>query len=137
VSSPLLDTHVWVWWVEGDARLDGRTRDALDALPAADRPFLAAISTWEIAMLVSHRRIGFRGMSLDEWLEIAAHPRSVRLVPVTAEIAAETASLPPSVPGDPADRLIVASCRVLGVPLVTRDQRIRRARVVPLWKADA
>lgn len=137
MNSPLLDTHVWVWWMEGDARLDRRTRDALDALPAADRPLLAAISLWEIAMLVSHRRIGFRGMSLDEWLEIAAHPRSVRLVPVTAEIAAETASLPPSVPGDPADRLIVASCRVLGVPLVTRDQRIRRARVVPLWKADA
>ena len=88
-------------------------------------------------MLVGHRRMGFRGMTIDEWLEISAHPRSVRLVPVTAEIAAETASLPSSVPGDPADRLIVASCRVLDVPLVTRDARIRRARLVELWKAPA
>lgn len=135
--APLLDTHAWVWWVEGDARLDRATRDALDGLPAAERPLLAAISMWEIAMLVERGRVDFRGMSLDEWLEFTVHPRSVRLVPVTAEIAAATASLPPSFPRDPADRLIVASCRVLNVPLVTRDKRIRRARVVPLWKAGA
>lgn len=137
MSSPLLDTHTWIWWVEGDSRLDRRTIEALDALPATDRPFLAAISLWEIAMLVGHGRVTFPGMSLDQWLEFTVHPRSVRLVPLTAEIAAETASLPRSVPGDPADRLIVASCRVLGVPLVTRDARIRRSRVVPLWKPGA
>jgi PIN domain nuclease of toxin-antitoxin system len=71
-------------------------------------------------------------MSLDEWLELAVHPRSVRLVPVSPDIAAET-SLPKRFDRDPADRLVVASCRVLGVPLVTRDARIRRARVVRLW----
>ena len=135
MNAPLLDTHVWIWWIEGDARLDRRTRDALDALPADSRPFLAAITLWELAMLAERHRVDFPGMSIDEWLEIAAHPRSVRLVPLSAEIAAETISLPPSMAGDPADRLIVASCRVLGVPLVTRDARIRRARVVPLWKA--
>jgi PIN domain nuclease of toxin-antitoxin system len=132
--APLLDTHAWFWWVEGDNRLDRRTRDALDELPAADRPFLAAISLWEIATLVERGRVDLRAMSLDEWLEFTVHPRSVRLVPVTAEIAAETASLPKGFHRDPADRLIVASCRVLGVPLVTRDAQIRRARVVPLWK---
>ena len=135
MSAPLLDTHAWLWWVEGDARLDSRTRDALDALPPTDRPYLAAISLWEIAMLAGRRRVTFPGMSLDEWLEFTTHPRSVRLVPVSPEIAAETASLPATVPGDPADRLIVASCRVLGVPLLTRDTRIRRSRAVPLWKA--
>lgn len=137
MNAPLLDTHVWFWWIEGDARLDRRTRDALDALPADNRPFLAAISLWELAMLAGRHRVDFPGMSIDEWLEIAAHPRSVRLVPVTPEIAAETASLPPSVPGDPADRLIIASCRVRDVPLVTRDARIRRSRAVPLWKPGA
>ena len=137
MNAPLLDTHTWFWWVAGDTRLDRPTRDALDAVPVSDRPFLAAISLWEIAMLAERGRVDFGAMSLDEWLEFTVHPRSVRLVPLTAEIAAETASLPRSVPGDPADRLIVASCRVLGVPLVTRDARIRRARVVPLWKARA
>ena len=137
MTAPLLDTHAWVWWTEGDSRLDRRTRDALDALPVGDRPYLSAISLWELAMLAERHRVEFRGMSLDEWLEFAAHPRSVRLVPVSPDIAAETASLPKGFHRDPADRLIVASCRVLGLPLVTRDARIRRARVVPLWKAPA
>lgn len=137
MTAPLLDTHAWLWWVEGDARLDRPTRDALDALPAASRPFLAAISLWETAVLVERGRVDFPGMSLDEWLEFTVHPRSIRLVPLTPEIAAETASLPPSIPRDPADRLIVASCRILGVPLVTRDARIRRSRAVRLWKPGA
>ena len=137
MTAPLLDTHAWFWWVEGDNRLDLGTRDTLDSLPAGDRPYLSAISLWELAMLAERHRVDFRGMSLDEWLELAAHPRSVRLVPVSPDIAAETASLPKAFHRDPADRLIVASCRVLGVPLLTRDQRIRRARVVPLWKPRA
>ncbi len=42
--SPLLDTHAWIWWLEGDERLGPRERSALDGLPEAERPFLSGIS---------------------------------------------------------------------------------------------
>ena len=58
---------------------------------------------------------------LLEWFEAAAHPRSVEVVPVTPAIAAEVAALPATFHRDPADRLIVATCRVLGAPLLTHD----------------
>jgi PIN domain nuclease of toxin-antitoxin system len=132
MAAPLLDTHAWVWWVEGDRRLARWARQALDALPADDRPWLAAISLWEVAMLVERERVAF-GVSLAEWLDAAAHPRSVRVVPITSDIATETASLPKRFHRDPADRLIVATCRVRGLPLLTRDMRITRARLVRLW----
>ena len=45
-------------------------------------------------------------------------------------IAAELASLPDSFHRDPADRILVATARVLGATLLTRDRRITEARLV-------
>jgi PIN domain nuclease of toxin-antitoxin system len=129
---PLLDTHAWLWWVEGDRRLQRRVRDTLDRLPQEGRPYLSAISLWEVAMLVERGRVVF-SVSLSEWLAAAAHPRSVRIIPISSKIAAQTADLPVTFHRDPADRLIVASCRVLGLPLLTRDVRILRSRLVTRW----
>jgi PIN domain nuclease of toxin-antitoxin system len=129
---PLLDTHAWIWWIEGDRRLQRRVRDTLDRLPPDGRPYLSAISLWEVAMLVERGRVVF-SVSLAEWLDAAAHPRSVRIVPISPDIAVQTAALPARFQRDPADRLIVASCRVLGLPLLTRDARILRSRLVTRW----
>ena len=65
-------------------------------------------------MLVGRGRISVDDPLL-EWLEAAAHPRTVRVIPIMPAIAAEVASLPQSFHGDPADRLIVATCRMLAV----------------------
>lgn len=132
MAVPLLDTHAWIWWVEGDRRLPRRVRDTLDQLPREGRPYLSAISLWEVAMLAERGRIAF-SVSLPEWLTAAAHPRSVRIVPISPDIAAATVALPASFHRDPADRLIVASCRVLDLPLLTRDTRILGARLVARW----
>jgi len=58
----------------------------------------------------------------------------VRLVPLLPEIAAGATQLGSNVPGDPADRMIVASCRHFGVPLVTRDRALQTAgEVETIW----
>jgi len=59
--------------------------------------------------------------------------RTVRIVPITQDIAADTAALPAIFHPDPADRLIVASCRVFALPLLTRDTRILRSKLVTRW----
>jgi PIN domain nuclease of toxin-antitoxin system len=58
----------------------------------------------------------------------------VRLVSITPAIAADLGELPPSFHRDPADRIIVSTCRVLRLPLVTHDTRITRSRLVKRWK---
>jgi PIN domain nuclease of toxin-antitoxin system len=50
VPAPLLDTHVWIWWIQADPRLDRPTQEALDALPDDDRPGISDISLWEVAI---------------------------------------------------------------------------------------
>jgi PIN domain nuclease of toxin-antitoxin system len=132
MTTPLLDTHAWVAWVIGTPDVPRPTRDALDALPPDGRPFLSAISLWEVAMLVELGRLTL-SMSLGEWLAKAAHPRAVRLIPITASIAAGTASLPATFHRDPADRLIVATCLELDAPLLTHDRLIMQSRLVSKW----
>jgi PIN domain nuclease of toxin-antitoxin system len=132
-EAPLLDTHAWIWWVDRDRRLGRSTIDALDGLPSGGRPYLSDISLWEVATLVERGRLSFT-IPFAEWLEAAAHPRTVRLVSISAPIAVEIAALPPSFHRDPADRVIVATCRVLGAGLVTKDRLIMQSRLVSRWK---
>jgi PIN domain nuclease of toxin-antitoxin system len=132
VATPVLDTHAWLWWMDRDLRLGAAALEALDSLPGERPPYLCDISLWEVAMLVGRGRISV-DEPLLEWLEAAAHPRTVRVIPIMPAIAAEVASLPQTFHGDPADRLIVATCRVLDAPLLSHDDRILQSRLVKRW----
>jgi PIN domain nuclease of toxin-antitoxin system len=50
--------------------------------------------------------------------------------PLTREIAHLSTRL--DITGDPADELIGATSIVHNVPLVTRDRRLRRSKIIPL-----
>lgn len=136
MTPPLLDTHAWIWWVDQDPRLGAKTIAVLDSLPRDQRPLLCDISLWEVAMLVERGRLEL-DLPLAEWLDAAAHPRSVQLVTITPRIAAAVADLPESFHRDPADRLIVATSRALGVPVLSHDRLIVRSRLVTRWRPTA
>lgn len=132
---PVLDTHVWVWWMLGDPSLPKAEREALDSLPPESRPVISDISLWEFATLVDLGRIRL-DIPLHDWLRMATAPATVRIQPVTPDIVLAMNRLPASFHRDPADRLIVATALSLKLPLATKDRRIRRARPLPLWKAN-
>ena len=104
MTAPVLDTHAWVAWILGSSDLSAAERDALDGFHPGERPYLSAISLWEVAMLVDLKRLSL-DLPLADWLSSAAHPRTVRLIPITSAIAASTAALPPAFHRDPADGL--------------------------------
>jgi PIN domain nuclease of toxin-antitoxin system len=54
----------------------------------------------------------------------------VTVRPITPEIAALAAQFPDDYSGDPADRLIGATARAEALTLITRDERIRRSRLL-------
>jgi PIN domain nuclease of toxin-antitoxin system len=130
----LLDTHVWVWWMLGDARLSARECAALDSLPSTNRPALCDISLWEVAVLVQLGRLRLDD-EFEDWLRIAASPATVTILPISPAVVAEMTRLPSTFHQDPADRLIVATARAAGIPLATHDARIRRSRLASLWSA--
>lgn len=135
MSRPLLDTHVWIWWICGDSRLTAREREVLDNLSPSERPVLAEISLWEVAMLVERGRLEL-DMDLERWLAVASAPATVELARLTPAVAAEVARLPEKFHRDPADRVVVATARVRKLRIFTRDRKIISARVAPLWRVS-
>ena len=118
----MLDTHIWVWWVDGGPRLSAAQRRAIEA-DATDEVGVSVISCWEVALLVARGRLTMQ-VPVEQWITDALdHPR-IRLVGLTPHIAVESTRLPGEFHRDPADQIIEATARVYGSPLVTADQRI-------------
>ena len=125
-----------LWWMQADSRLGKLTIAALDGLAPDDRPSIPDICLWEVAMLANLGRLDL-GESLRSWLDAAADPRTVRVLPITGAIANEVARIPTALHRDPADRLIIATARVYDLPILTRDQAIRRSKLVKLLSQRA
>jgi PIN domain nuclease of toxin-antitoxin system len=68
------------------------------------------------------------------WLQAAAAPDVVRVLPLDVDVVLALDELPSTFHGDPADRLIVATARAHALPLATHDRRIRTSRLTKLWK---
>lgn len=118
----LLDTHVWVWWVHGDASLPAPLRALLDVSEESGIA-VSAISCWEVAKLVERGRLTLP-CPVSDWLRQALGYPGVRLVELTPQICVESTQLSGAFHRDPADQIIVATARVLDVPLLTVDGKI-------------
>jgi PIN domain nuclease of toxin-antitoxin system len=130
----LLDTHVWIWWLSGGGNLSAAEYDALELSAETETPKLSAISLWEVQMLYSLRRISFH-LPFEPWLIEATSPNAVHLVSIDTSVVLELNRMP-TMHGDPADRLVVATARAYDLPLATHDRRIRKSGLVKIWKAQ-
>ena len=125
----LLDTHILLWWHGERDRLSREQWDIISAADAESPLDVSDISLWEVAMLHDLGRIRLK-IPLREWLDKAVAPPLVRRHGISPAVAADLASLPDSFHRDPADRILVATARVLGATLLTRDRRIAEAALV-------
>ena len=115
----ILDTHIWIWWVQGDSRL---TQKHQASIQANDRLGISIYSCWEVAKLVEYDRLVLP-YSLEGWFKVALAYPGIQLLELTLPIVIESTRLR-GFHKDPADQLIVATARVLDVPLLTADQKI-------------
>lgn len=118
----VVDTHVLIWFVEGDERLGPATRQRIEAMRGQGSILIPAIVGWEIALLVGRGKIA---LSLDPltWIELVLAMRGFDLAPLAPAVAVRTADM-----GwehrDPADRMIVATAIDHDAPLATADRTI-------------
>lgn len=119
----ILDTHIWVWWIHADGSLSSEDVEALNELSLHGGIGISAISCWEVAKLVERGRVVLP-LDVAKWMSVALAYPGVQLIQLSPEIAVESTMLPGEFHRDPADQIIVASARVLGVPILTRDQKI-------------
>lgn len=119
----LVDTAPWANSVLIPEVLPARVRHLLEG---SETKGLCSVSLLECAI---HHRLGRLQLSgdLEEFFE-AGLAADIELIDLTPEIAAATNELPKKFPGDPFDRVIAATAKVLGATLITCDREIRDAR---------
>ena len=125
----LLDTHALVWWFTGAAGLSARAKRTIQSAARQGPLVASAISVFEIATAARRDRLKL-SVPLDQWLGDLRMLPELRFEPVTADIAQLAGTLERSLPGDPADRIIVATAMTLQAKLVTADDHLRRLRQV-------
>jgi PIN domain nuclease of toxin-antitoxin system len=120
----VIDTHVLIWWVNGDTSLSSKATTAIEeTLNCGSEVIISSISAWEIAMLIEKGRLAL-SMDVESWLDEVSQIDGVRFLPVDNKIGIKSTMLPGEFHKDPADRMIVATARKLAVPLVTADEKI-------------
>ena len=131
MSRLLLDTHVWVWWVDRPEKLSRAQRTAIDHVCRSGREplLLSIISCWEVVLLHARRRIR-PSTPLESWLDQSTAVLGLEVLPLTIPVVVTAARLTEL--HDPADRLIVATAQHHGARLVTSDARIAATRAVSI-----
>ena len=125
----LVDTHVFLWWLDGDRRLSRRARTTIGDLQ--NRVLVSAASAWEIT---TKARLG----KLPGALEVAADVagaiagQAFESLDITV-LHAQRAGRLPGDHRDPFDRMLAAQAQLEDLPIVTNDVVIDRFGVTRIW----
>jgi PIN domain nuclease of toxin-antitoxin system len=117
----IIDTHIWIWWVQNDSRLTAKYRQWLTNYESQGLG-LSVISCWEVAKLVEKDRL-LLPVPVDEWLNLALAYPNIQLLNLTVPIIVQSTQLQ-GFHNDPADQIIVATAKIYGCPLLTVDNKI-------------
>ena len=121
----LIDTHVFLWWLEGSVKL-GRELKELLSRPEV-KVYLSVVSVWE---MVIKNKIG--RLKLPSDLKKYIEESGCVVLPVELNHAMEVGRLP-WLHKDPFDRMLVAQAREEQLILVTKDIKIMKYDV-EVWE---
>lgn len=125
----LLDTHVLLWWLDGDAALSSRARTAI--ADAEGSVFVSAATAWEIA---TKFRIGKLPKAEDVASNIPGCLAREGFIEMPVKIVhAQQAGALPDLHRDPFDRMLIAQSLAEGCALVSNERLFDRYGVERFW----
>lgn len=129
-----LDTHIWVWWVNGSSELPQSHKLFIDSNEQQGLA-ISIMSCWEVANLVQKNRLTLQNPVLD-WINLALNYPGINLLNLTPAMVVDANALPGLFHPDPVDRLLVATARVAKFRMMTLDTKILDYPHVAIWKSD-
>lgn len=127
----LLDTHAFLWLVEGSANLSATARTAFS--DPTNSLFLSVASVWELSIKTSRTNPPLRlNDSLDQYITKWTAAYQIQVLPIDLPHALHVTGLPHH-HADPFDRLLIAQAAVEAMTLVSADRRFASYSIALLW----
>jgi PIN domain nuclease of toxin-antitoxin system len=125
----LLDTHTFLWFIEGDARLSARARRLIE--DPGNEIYLSAASLWKMGIKASLGKLQLqRPFAMLIPQEIADN--QIMLLDITCDHVVAITTLPFH-HRDPFDRMLIAQSLVEQIPIVSADAVLDAYSVTRLW----
>jgi PIN domain nuclease of toxin-antitoxin system len=133
VIAGVADTHTALWHLFDDGRLSTRAGDFIDKAAAArHRIAVSSISLAEVVYLIEKNRLP--PSAYDDLKAALTDPGQVlKEAPFTVEIVDAMREVPRVAVPDMPERIVAATALCFGVPVISRDGRIRASNVQTIW----
>ena len=128
--SPVLDTHVLLWWSLDPDMLSSRARSACSEIGRTGA-VVSSISIWELGIKIKRGKLDI-GLDIAEYLRRLRRLSSLSIVPVDAATWVQNLNLDWS-HDDPADRTIVATALMRDADLISKDRNMRDFYDRTIW----
>ena len=125
----LLDTHTFLWLVEGSPNLSRLAATALG--DPANSLYLSVASVWELAIKIGSKKLTLSD-PLDLFVSKWTPAYQLALLPIEVAHALAVVALPAH-HRDPFDRILLAQATVEGMTLLTADAKLALYPVPILW----
>ena len=125
----LVDTHVFLWWVEGDRALPVKARAAL--ADPENECLISLVSAWELAIKASLGKLKL-ALPVKRYIVENVAANGFRMLDIDIAHVGRVETLA-SHHGDPFDRLLIAQALEEDLPVVTADPIFRKYGVKRIW----
>ena len=125
----LLDTHTFIWYIEGNAKLTQKARDVIEV--SGDKIYLSIISLWEIAIKTGKKQLTLQN-EFDDLLDIL-NSLEIEILAITFADTQIYKNLPLH-HGDPFDRMIISQAINNSLTIVGCDKSFNDYPIQILWK---
>jgi PIN domain nuclease of toxin-antitoxin system len=133
IPSAVIDTHTTIWYLNADVRLSGRAKRFIDEAGRRGMPVLiSSISRVEVVYLCEKGRITLDSLArLEEALHL--QDSALRVADLTMAIALAVGRVISGEVSDMPDRIIAGTALYFGVPVISRDRKIKASSVETIW----
>jgi PIN domain nuclease of toxin-antitoxin system len=124
----LLDTHVLIWFINGDEKLSNKAKILIE--DRKNKKYVSIATIWELSIKISINKINFKN-GFKEFLKLV-DINEIEILPISIKSLVILTNLD-LIHKDPFDRVIIAQCISENHILITKDEHIPKYPIKTIW----